>query len=242
MCQVAAYHGPGPGGRGAVTPRPSPWPVVSPRGRSARHFWYAGPHMKPRPAGGPLRALPGGPSAVSGLAPGPPVGRSPWRRPLRVARAPSLRPSLRGRSAYRLSPPPVAAAGAAPRGAPLRRRLVRPVAAAARPGLGQRVGGRGPRSAPPAGPPAWVGGPCRSSPVSRAPSAPPRGPPAPALSGGPAGAMGRRRSSLPGARRGGQRPPRNQRAPPGVGVKSVLSDNTRPLPPGQGLHERLRRP
>ena len=186
MCQVAAYHGPGPGGRGAVTPRPSPWPVVSPRGRSARHFWYAGPHMKPRPAGGPLRALPGGPSAGSGLAPGPPVGRSPWRRPLRVARAPALRPSLRGRSAYRLSPPPVAAARAAPRGAPLRRRLVRPVAATARPGLGQRVGGRGPRSAPPAGPPAWVGGPCRSPPVSRAPSAPPRGPPALALSGGPA--------------------------------------------------------
>lgn len=208
LCQVAAYHGPGPGGRGAVTPRPSPWPVVPPRGRSAEHLRYGGPTRNPGQQAGRY-----GPRGRSARRPVCWLGARSRRpgRPLAAngggVRCGPLGPraclgAARGRSAYRLSVPPAASGQGSPPGG----------AAAASP-CPARGGQGSPRARPTGrgswapvcaacGPPCVGGGPLSVSARVPRPFRPAPGPPSPGHIGRPGKAMGRRWQLPPGGAQG----------------------------------------
>lgn len=200
----------------------SPWAFLGPRAR--------GPSPGPCPASreiggtsavcsalaplgsvGPLRALPGGPASASGSAPG--LGPWPLAGPLALARAPPLPWGRSGVApAYRRA----ACARRRGRGAP----PGGPAAAWPVPAPGG-LGSPGARP-PPRG--VWAGGLLslaapwrgRCAPAASRPAPPPsspRVPLPPALSGGPANALGRPASSLRGRLGGGCAAPLSRRRP-----------------------------
>lgn len=220
-CRPGRFWGPG---HGARRPGRVPPPV-----RSAGLLRYARP-WPPLGSVGPLRALPGGPACASGSAPG--LGPWPLAGPLALARAPPLPWGRSGVApAYRRA----ACARRRGRGAP----PGGPAAAWPVPAPGG-LGSPGARP-PPRG--VWAGGLLslaapwrgRCAPAASRPAPPPsspRVPLPPALSGGPANALGRPASSLRGRLGGGCAAPLSRRRPlrGGVGCRLVRCE----LPPAPG--------